>query len=63
MNCDRVDMEKATLGWDTTTGQRTLLITSMYGSLHMHATCIGVNGNSAVENVVPVIIRVAMVIC
>ena len=61
MNCDRIDMAKATSGWDTTTTyQRTLLIASTYGITCMHTTCIGVNGELAVENVAPVTIGVAM---
>ena len=62
MNCDRIDMAKATSGWDTTTCQRTLPIASTYGITCMHTTCIGVNGELAVENVAPVTIGVAMAV-
>ena len=53
-------MAKATSGQDTTTGQRMLLIASTYSIPHMCVACVGINGNSAVENVVPVTIGVAM---
>ena len=59
MNCDRMDTAKAASGWDTMTGQRTLLIASMLGILRMCVTCIGVDDESAVENVAPVTIGIA----
>ena len=59
MNCDRIDTAEAASGQDTMIGQRTLPITSMYGILCMHTTGVGVNGESAVKNVVPVTIGVA----
>ena len=55
-----MDTAKTTSGQDTTTGQRTLLIASPYSIPCMCTTFVGVNGGSAVENVVPVTIGVAM---
>ena len=51
---------KAASSWDTTTGQRMLLITSVYSILCIHTTHVRVNGDLAVENVAPVTIGVAM---
>ena len=51
-------MARATLGLDTTTSQRTLLIASAYGMLHMHITCIGVAGDWSDESVAPCTIGV-----
>ena len=55
-----MDTAKTTSGQDTTTGQRTLLIASPCSILCMCTTFVGVSGGSAVENVVPVTIGVAM---
>ena len=52
-------MAKAALGLDTTTGQRTLPIASVYGMPHMHITCVGVAGDWSNESVAPCTIGVA----
>ena len=54
-----MDTAKAASGQDMTTSQRTLLIASMLGILRMCVTCIGVDDESAVENVAPVTIGIA----